>query len=46
MGPNAGKAKLVASLFAEFQEDRGHDSQDGLVTVYDSDGEILSNGDF
>ncbi|MFE5757527.1 hypothetical protein ACFQ7M_19485 [Streptomyces massasporeus] len=40
-GPHAGDGKLIASAFATC-----YDSDNGLVTVYDKDGEILSNGNF
>lgn len=46
MGPGTGPAKLLASDFAEFQASRGHSSKNGLVTIYDANGEILSNGKF
>ncbi|WP_309235462.1 hypothetical protein [Streptomyces sp. TRM64462] len=41
LGPNAGKGKLLASVFAEWRQ-----SKNGLVTVYDKDGEILANGNY
>ncbi|MEU0133529.1 hypothetical protein ABZ172_05755 [Streptomyces sp. NPDC006296] len=41
MGPHQGEGKLLASAFADWK-----DSDNGLVTVYDKDGEILSNGNF
>ncbi|NGO71829.1 hypothetical protein G5C65_26465 [Streptomyces sp. SB3404] len=40
-GPHSGDGKLLASAFADWR-----DSKNGLVTVYDSSGEILSNGKF
>ncbi|MFF8944357.1 hypothetical protein ACF1A5_19210 [Streptomyces sp. NPDC014864] len=43
---DAGNAKLLASAFADFQADRGKASKNGLVTVYNADGEILSNGNY
>ncbi|MGP2440508.1 hypothetical protein [Streptomyces sp. JW3] len=43
---DAGKAKLLASAFADFQADRGNDSENGLVTVYNAAGDILSNGNY
>ncbi|UKY54539.1 hypothetical protein [Streptomyces inhibens] len=41
LGPNGGNGKLLASVFAEWQH-----SKNGLVTVYDEGGEILSNGNY
>ncbi|MCT2591132.1 hypothetical protein LHJ74_14645 [Streptomyces sp. N2-109] len=41
VGPHTGDGKLLASAFADWR-----DSKNGLVTVYDSAGEILSNGNF
>lgn len=41
MGPHQGEGKLIASAFASCYE-----SDNGLVTVYDKDGEILANGKF
>lgn len=41
LGPNASDGKLIASAFASCYE-----SDNGLVTVYDKDGEILSNGNY
>ncbi|GHB37371.1 hypothetical protein GCM10010377_30470 [Streptomyces viridiviolaceus] len=41
MGPHQGEGKLIASAFASCYE-----SDNGLVTVYDKDGEILSNGNY
>jgi hypothetical protein len=41
MGPHASDGKLIASAFADWK-----DSENGLVTVYDAEGEILSNGNF
>lgn len=43
---DTGNAKLLASAFADFQADRGKASKNGLVTVYNADGEILSNGNY
>ncbi|MGW8375752.1 hypothetical protein [Streptomyces sp. ODS28] len=40
-GAHTGEGKLLASAFADWK-----DSENGLVTVYDKDGEILSNGNF
>ncbi|RVU18603.1 hypothetical protein EOT10_31790 [Streptomyces antnestii] len=41
MGKGAGPAKLIASAFADWK-----DSKNGLVSVYDADGEIITNGNF
>ncbi|MFG3119196.1 hypothetical protein ACGF4C_33145 [Streptomyces sp. NPDC048197] len=41
MGPHQGEGKLIASAFADWK-----DSKNGLVTVYDAKGELLSNGNF
>lgn len=41
MSTDQGKAKLIASAFASCYE-----SENGLVTVYGSDGEIIANGNF
>ncbi|MET9775404.1 hypothetical protein ABZ023_14285 [Streptomyces sp. NPDC006367] len=41
MGEGTGPAKLIASAFADWK-----DSDNGLVTVYDAEGEILGNGEF
>ncbi|MEU3659472.1 hypothetical protein AB0E77_06850 [Streptomyces sp. NPDC032940] len=41
MGEGTGPAKLIASAFADWK-----DSENGLVTVYDAEGEILGNGEF
>lgn len=41
MGPHAPDGKLIASAFASC-----YDSENGLVTVYDKGGEILSNGNY
>ncbi|MFC8127143.1 hypothetical protein [Streptomyces sp. NPDC057302] len=41
MGPHASDGKLIASAFGSC-----YDSENGLVTVYDKSGEILSNGDY
>ncbi|WP_031049414.1 hypothetical protein [Streptomyces sp. NRRL F-5650] len=41
MGEGMGPAKLIASAFADWK-----DSDNGLVTIYDADGEILGNGQF
>jgi hypothetical protein len=46
MGPHANDGKLIASAFADWQKSRGKSSKNGLVTVYDSTAEILSNGNF
>ena len=41
MGSGTGPAKLIASAFADWKQ-----SDNGLVTVYDADGEIIGNGNF
>lgn len=41
MGPHAADGKLIASAFADWK-----DSKNGLVTIYDAKGELLSNGNF
>ncbi|WP_328560920.1 hypothetical protein [Streptomyces coelicoflavus] len=41
MGEGMGPAKLIASAFADWK-----DSENGLVTIYDADGELLGNGQF
>src|SRR5690606_31844260 len=41
MGEGAGPAKLIASAFADWKQ-----SKNGLVTVYDANGELLGNGEF
>ncbi|WP_435601323.1 hypothetical protein [Streptomyces sp. C10-9-1] len=41
LGPNASKGKILASAFADWKQ-----SKNGLVTVYDEQGEILSNGNY
>ncbi|MFE6171840.1 hypothetical protein [Streptomyces sp. NPDC056464] len=41
MSENAGDAKLIASAFASCYE-----SKNGLVTVYGSDGDMISNGNY
>jgi hypothetical protein len=46
MGPHQSDGKLIASAFTDWQTSRGKDSKNGLVTVYDSRGEILSNGNY
>ncbi|MER5396969.1 hypothetical protein [Streptomyces sp. NPDC002599] len=43
---DTGNAKLLASAFADFQASRGKDSKNGLVTVYNADGDLLSNGKY
>ncbi|GAA2546477.1 MULTISPECIES: hypothetical protein [Streptomyces] len=40
-GEGMGPAKLIASAFADWKQ-----SENGLVTVYDADGELLGNGNF
>lgn len=41
MGPNQGDAKLLASAFADWKT-----SKNGLVTVYDKDGQLMANGNY
>ncbi|MFF8250033.1 hypothetical protein [Streptomyces griseus] len=41
MGPHQGDGKLLASAFADWK-----DSENGLVTIYDKNGELLSNGNY
>ncbi|TWF87015.1 hypothetical protein [Streptomyces capillispiralis] len=41
MGEGMGPAKLLASAFADWKQ-----SENGLVTVYDADGELLGTGNF
>ncbi len=41
MGPHQGEGKLIATAFTSCYE-----SKNGLVTVYDKDGEILANAQF
>ncbi|PPS88213.1 hypothetical protein [Streptomyces sp. MH60] len=41
MGEGTGPAELIASAFADWK-----DSENGLVTIYDADGELLGNGQF
>ncbi|MFE0784180.1 hypothetical protein ACFW4T_11620 [Streptomyces mutabilis] len=41
MGEGTGPAKLIASAFADWKQ-----SENGLVTIYDADGELLGNGNF
>lgn len=41
MSGDTGKGKLLASAFADWK-----DSENGLVTVYNATGDILSNGNF
>ena len=41
MGEGTGPAKLLTSAFADWKQ-----SDNGLVTVYDADGEIIGNGNF
>ncbi|MFH9730616.1 hypothetical protein [Streptomyces sp. NPDC017260] len=41
MGEGTGPANLIASAFADWKQ-----SENGLVTVYDADGELLGNGEF
>lgn len=41
MSKDQGKAKLIASAFASC-----YDSDNGLVTIYGADGEMMANGKF
>lgn len=41
LGPHQSEGKLIASVFADWKQ-----SKNGLVTIYDAKGEILSNGNF
>lgn len=41
MGEGLGPAKLLTSAFADWKQ-----SKNGLVTVYDADGELLGTGEF
>ncbi|MDX3582525.1 hypothetical protein [Streptomyces europaeiscabiei] len=43
-GPHPAEGKLIASAFASCWETK--DGKSGLVTVYDKDGELLSNGNY
>ncbi|MFC4328355.1 hypothetical protein ACFPC0_11005 [Streptomyces andamanensis] len=42
----SGAAKLLASSFADFQKDRGKDSKNGLVSVYNAAGDLVGNGKY
>ncbi|WP_328982431.1 hypothetical protein OG258_43195 [Streptomyces mirabilis] len=46
LSADTGNAKLLASAFADFQSSRGKSSKNGLVTVYNADGDLLSNGKY
>jgi hypothetical protein len=46
MSEDAASGKLIASSFADWQASRGKDSKNGLVTVYNKTGELLSNGNY
>lgn len=41
MGEGTGPANLIASAFADWKQ-----SENGLVTIYDAEGELLGNGEF
>jgi hypothetical protein len=43
MGKGTGPAKLLASAFADWKKT---DNGSGLVTIYDTDGELIGNGNF
>jgi hypothetical protein len=45
-GSHGNDGKLIASAFADWQKSRGQASENGLVTVYDKNAEILSNGQY
>lgn len=42
----SGSGKLLASSFAEWQKSRGNDSKNGLVSVYNASGDLISNGQY
>lgn len=42
----SGSGKLLASSFAEWQKSRGKDSKNGLVSVYNASGDLISNGQY
>jgi hypothetical protein len=44
VGPHQADGKLIASAFASCWKTK--DGKSGLVTVYDKDGELLSNGNY
>jgi hypothetical protein len=44
VGPHQAEGKLIASAFASCW--KTNDGKSGLVTVYDKDGELLSNGNY
>jgi hypothetical protein len=46
LSSDASKGKLIASAFADWQASRGKDSKNGLVTVYNADADLLSNGNY
>lgn len=46
MSGDTASGKLLASAFADWQASRGKDSKNGLVTVYNKDGDLLSNGKY
>lgn len=43
---DAASGKLIASAFRDWQSSRGKESKNGLVTVYNKSGEMLSNGKY
>jgi hypothetical protein len=46
MSGDAASGKLIASSFRDWEEARGKASKNGLVTIYNRAGEILSNGNY
>lgn len=42
----SGSGKLLASSFAEWQKSRDKDSKNGLVSVYNASGDLISNGQY
>jgi hypothetical protein len=46
MGGDTGNAQLIVSAFSDWQTSRGKHSSNGLVTVYDQDGNVLGNGNW
>jgi FKBP-type peptidyl-prolyl cis-trans isomerase len=41
-----GGATLIASVFADFQKERGKDSKNGLVTILNAKGSMIGNGQY
>lgn len=46
MSGNTSHGKLIASAFRDWQASRGKESKNGLVTVYNKSGDMLSNGKY